>query len=184
MEPGEIRVEIERRRQRAKDLRLREELWSLYTSVLRPSIDDLEKDLEVVYPPLRESLSIERGAYQFAVGNTKYRLIYREGKKEKNTRIARLTGIETVSTPITLALLSDNKLVFEMEMKTTVTNTPEMPTLGEEMGEVTAFVEGPWIQAIAELGDLASQHRLAIWKRRNTSKCERDLRADMKRFGL
>lgn len=184
MEPDEILAEIERRKKRAKDLKLGEELWSLYTSVLRRSIDDLQRDIEVVYPPLRESLSHSHGTYRFVIGNTKYKVIYREGRREKNERIARLTGIETVKTPITLALYSDDKLVFEFEMKTVITNATETSASNEEMEEITAFVEGPWILAIAELVDQASQHRLEIWKKRNASKSKRDLRADMKRFGL
>ena len=115
MKPDEIWAEIERRRERARDLKLREELWLLYSSVLRGYAHALANDAELIYPPIRESLSIARGVYQFTVDDIAYKVIYREGKKEKNSRIARLTGIRTITTPITLTLHVDNKLVFEFK---------------------------------------------------------------------
>jgi len=184
MEPNKIWAEIERRRERARDLKLREELWLLCNSVLRGYAHAMANDPERIYPPIRESLSIARGVYRFAVDDITYKVIFRERKKEKNARIARLTGIETITTPITLTLHVDNKLVFEFEMKNSVTGAPEMPVFREELGEIIAFIEGPWIQAIAELVDNASQHQLAVWKKRNPSKSERELRKNMKRFGL
>jgi len=184
MEPDKIWAEIERRRERARDLKLREELWLLYSSVLRGYAYALANDAELIYLPIRESLSIARGVYQFTLGDISYKLIYREGKKERNSRKARLTGIKTITTPITLTLHVDSKLAFEFSMKNSVTAAPEGPLFREDLGEITAFVEGPWMQAIVELVENASQHQLAVWKKRNPSKSERELRKNMKRFGL
>ena len=184
MEPEEIWAEIERRKEQARDLKLREELWLLYSSVLRGYAHALANDAELIYPPIRESLSIAHGVYQFTLDDIAYKVIYREGRREMNSRIALLSGIETITTPITLKLHVDNKLVFEFNMKNSVTSASEMPVFREDLGEITAFVEGPWIQAIAELVDNASQHRSAVWNKRNPSKTERKLRKNMKRFGL
>ncbi|MGA7340045.1 MAG: hypothetical protein WBX18_05575 [Terracidiphilus sp.] len=89
MEPEEIWAEIERRKDRARDLKLREELWLLYSSVLRGYADALANDAELIYPPIRESLYIARGVYQFTLRDIAYKVIYHEGKREKNSRIAR-----------------------------------------------------------------------------------------------
>ena len=140
MKPDEIWAEIERRRERARDLKLREELWLLYSSVLRGYAHAMANDPELIYPPISESLSIARGVYQLIVDDIAYKVIYREGKKEKNARIARLTGIKTITTPITLTLHVDNKLVFEFKMENSVTGAPEMPVFREDLEPVINFM--------------------------------------------
>jgi len=79
MAPEEIRADVERRKRRAKDLKIREILWDLeksfrsYKHWLR---DDPQFAKRVVYP----GIELSDDEAQFSLGQTASKLIYRKGK--------------------------------------------------------------------------------------------------------
>jgi hypothetical protein len=187
MEPDEIRAEIQRRKKRATDLKLREILWSLYNSHFRRYTEQLKKDSELVYPEIQETLEISNTHIQFCIGETTYRLVYKEGPQERESDwVPRRRGIldETTITPATLALQVDGARVFDFKIQKSVSYTPEMPIFDETMGEITSFIEGPWVTDVAELLQKIRLHEKAVWDKRQAPKLQQKLREDMKRFGL
>jgi hypothetical protein len=187
MEPDEIRAEIERRRTRAKDLKLRETLWRLYDSHLMYYAEKLKKDPEMIYPEIRETLEISDAHIQFHVGEITSRVIYKEGPEECESDWGsrrRSISDETTTTPIALALEIDEKRVFDFEMKKTVTSTPDWPLFNEFMGDVTSFIEGPWVTNVVELLQKIEAHEKSVRDKRQAPKLQEKLREDMKRFGL
>lgn len=111
MEPDEIRAEIERRRKRAGDLRLRELLWSFYRSHLQDLAERLEKDPELVYPEMKE-IKIANNDWQFRIGETSYRLVYEEEEAtEESGWGGRGRRDETTTTPMKFMLDVDAKSV-------------------------------------------------------------------------
>lgn len=187
MEPEEIRAEIERRRKRAKDLKLRETLWRLYGSHLTYYEERLKKDPEMIYPDIRETLEICEAHTQFRVGEITYRVIYKEGPEECESGWGsrrRLIYDETTTTPIMLALEINDKRVFDFEMTKTVTYTPDWPLFKEFMGGVTSFIEGPWVSDVAALLQKIEAHEKSVREKRQAPKVQEKLREDMKRFGL
>lgn len=184
MEPDEIRAEIERRKKRAIDLKLRETLWTLYKSHLRWYAEKLKKDPEMIYPEIRETLGISDTQFQFRVGGTAYKVLYNEGKQETDSWGSRSRNDETTTTPITLTLHIDGHQVFDFKMKTTVECTRDMPIFHEYMGEVTAFIEGTWVTGLVELLQKIRQYEGLVREKRQAPGREQKLREDMKRFGL
>jgi hypothetical protein len=89
-----------------------------------------------------------------------------------------------VTTPITLTLFIDRHLVFEFRMRKTVQHTREMPLFNEYMGDVTAFIDTPWVRGFESLVQTLDQHRREVWDRQNAPRREQKLREDMKRFGI
>ena len=184
MDQNEIANEIARRKQRAKDLKLRELLWKLYGSFFQYYSHTLEKDPDTIHPEIRESLSIERGSHRFTFGGTKYELICKEGKVERDSYGSRSWEDEIETTPLTLSLSVNGDRVFEFEMRKTVQYTRDAPLFHEYMGEVTAFIEGPWIEVLPNMVEALTQHRKAAWDRQNAPRGEQKLKEDMKHFGL
>lgn len=175
MEPDEIRAEIERRRKRAKDLKLRETLWELYSSHLRCLADNIEKNPEIIYPEIRETLEITDAYVQFRLENVTYRVFYKQGPT---------LGEYDQKTHIAIGLSIDEVRVFDFEFTNTVRYTPEMPLFSESMGEVTRFIEGPWINDVPNLLQKIKAHEKSIRDKREAPKILQKLRDDMKSFGL
>jgi hypothetical protein len=185
MEPDEIRAEIERRRKRAIDLKLRETLWTLYYWHLRSYAENLKKDPEMIYPEVRETLEISDAHIQFHVHEITYTVMFKEGPVECESRWrGRSIYDETRTTPVTLALKIDEKRVFDFEVKKTVTDTPDGPLFDEFMGNVTSFIEGPWVTDVAELLQKIKAHEKNVRDKRQAPELQKKLREDMKRFGL
>jgi hypothetical protein len=186
MEPDEIRVEIERRSKRAMDLKLRETLWTLYYWHLRSYAENLKKDPELIYPEIRAALEISDAHIQFHVGESTYTVIYKEGPVECESDWRRHGNYddERRTTPVTLVLKIDEKRVFEFEVKKTVTDTRDGPLFNEFMGDVTSFIEGPWVTNVVELLQKIEAHEKSVRDKRQAPKLQERLREDMKRFGL
>jgi hypothetical protein len=180
MTPDELAKEIERRKQTAKDLKLRELVWEFYGSHLQYYSKKVQKEPGEILPALKESLSIKDNRYSFSVNGTQYEIVYSEGKKE--TR--RHGDDETVVTPIQLSLERGCKLVFEFTMRKSVTYAEEAPLFSEYMGDVTAFIEGLWVQELTAFVQEAGQYRREYWAKRNAEKQAHKALSERKRFGL
>jgi len=183
MDADEIRAEIERRKKRATDLGLREILWSLYNSHLRWYAEWLQKDPELVCPEIREALEVTDAHVQFRVGDTTYRLVYKEGPPESNLGWmprGRDNLDETTVTPVTFFFKVDGHCVFSFQVRKSVTYGEYEPYFNEYLGEMTSFIEGPWITVVGEILQKVTLHEKAVRDKRQLP----SLREEMKRFGL
>jgi hypothetical protein len=180
MNPDELASEIERRKQTAKNLKLRELVWKLYSSHLQYYSRNVLKESEAILPALKESLSIKDNRYSFSIKGTQYEIVYSEGKKETRG----YGHDETVTTPIQLSLERGCKLAFEFKMKKSVTYAEEAPLFSEYMGDVTAFIDGAWVQEITAFVREADQYRREYWAKRNAGKQSQKALSERKRFGL
>jgi hypothetical protein len=178
----EIRKEIERRRQRAKDLKLRELVWDLFHSNLECYSASLDK--EIIFPAIRETLRVANHHYCFTVAERRYELVYKAGRETTERCGTRQWEDEVVTTPIEFTLGADSKVVFAFEMRRTVQYSREMPIFSEYMGEVTAFVGGPWVSDFLAMVAMVNQHKRAVWDRNAKVGREERLKEEMKRFGL
>jgi len=176
VEADEIRAAIAERKSRARDLKLRESLWALYSSHLEYFQDQLHKDPELIAPEIRDTLRFLRETIEFRVGSTLYKLCYRKGRVE----IDRWGGDKVETTHATIDLDADGKSVFLFELRKSVTYAPDMPLFHTYMGEIDSFIEGPWVTELPALVDNLAKHKKNVWDRRNTPK----LFAEMKKFGL
>jgi hypothetical protein len=180
MNPDELAKEIERRKQIAKDLKLRELAWKLYDSHLEYYSKNVQKEPGAILPALKELLSIKGNRYSFSINGTQYEIVYSEGKKETRGH----GDDETVTTPIQLSLERGCRLVFEFKMRKLVTYAAEAPLFSEYLGEVTAFTEGPWVQELTVFVQEADQYRREYWAKRNAEKQAQKALLERKRFGL
>jgi len=193
MKPDEIRSEIERRRQRAKDLGLREKMWGLYYGKLGTYADKLQNDPDLILPEIRDGLEVSgKENIKFCFNGVWYRLAYIEKSRSSDSdysvgRRRRFGGTQTTNCGIAFDVITDNcedSRVFDFDFCRTVEDTPDMPIFRESMGEVNAFIDGQWVVVVAELSDLIAAHERRIRERRNAPKTEAKLKEDMKRFGL
>jgi hypothetical protein len=178
----EIRREIERRRQRAKDLKLREHVWNLFHSNLQHYSSSIDK--EIIFPAIRETLSVANNRYCFAVGEHRYELVCKPGKEQKERCGSRQSEDEVITTAIEFSLFVDAKPVFGFEMRRTVQYSREMPIFSEYMGDVTAFIGGPWVSDFIAMVAMVNQHKRTVWDRNAKIGREERLKEEMKKFGL
>ena len=86
MEPDEIRAEIERRRRRAKDLKLRETVWALYYWHFRRYEEAMTKDPQFIYPEVvKGTLKFSGTNIEFTIGTTVYQFV---------SLLSKLAGVE------------------------------------------------------------------------------------------
>jgi hypothetical protein len=187
MEPDEIRAEIERRKKLARDLKLRETLWSLYYWNFRGYGELLGKDPELVYPEIKETLNIsDKEHIQFSLKQTMYQFVYKEGPAEERESWGSRRGLddEETITPATLALEVNGQRVFDFNIRKSVRYTRDAPLFNESMGEITSFIQGPWASDLTELLPKITSHKNDVRDRRQAPKVQQQLKEDMKRFGM
>jgi hypothetical protein len=180
MDDAEIRAEIERRRKRAIDLKIRESVWSLYKSEFKYIDDRMQKDRELILPAVRETYRKIGNAHEFGSDGVQYRLACTEGKKERD----RYDGDVTTTTHYTIGLGVNGSQVLEFKARASVTYMPEEPLFDDRVGEITAFIEGEWVTVIPELLEKMRAHSREVRRQRNAPKEAQRLKEDMKRFGL
>ena len=180
MDEAETRAEIERRRKRAIDLGLRETAWNLYHSQFQYMDDYLRKEPETILPEVKDSLKRSGNLTEFRFKDANYGLECVTGKVEGSGR-----GFDsTERTPMTITISVEGKRVFEFELKKTVTYGEDMPYFHESMGNVKAFIDGPWVEQVSELLKAMRSHQQDIQKKKNAPREAQRLKEDMKRFGL
>ena len=157
-------------------------LWALYSSHLKRYPEFLRNDPEMIYPGIRDSLEISGSDTQFRAGDVLYKLIYKELPSETEHWGSR--SDRTTKTRATIALEVDGACAFEFAMTKSVTDTPEMPIFHETMGEIAAFIEGPWVAEISNLSQGIKLHQKEVWEKRQAPKKLQKLQEDMKKFGL
>jgi hypothetical protein len=179
MEPDEIRVEVARRRQRARDLKIRENLWELESSFRGYRIwqrDDPQFAAQLVYP----GVELSNDEAKFSLGQSTYQLSYRRGKTTSET----FSGTEFTTIHGTLALKVNDEKVFKFELAETTEYGPEMPSFHDSLGEITRYTDGPWVNEIADFLPTLRAHVQRVWKERNAPREAKEAEDLKRRFGL
>ena len=179
MTPEEIRAEVERRKQRARDLGIRESLWGLEKS-LRSYRAWLKDDPQFAKRLLYPGIELSDDGAQFSLGQATSKLIYRKGKVSSEG----YGGIDSTTTYGTLTLKLNDEGVFEFEVTETIEYLPDFPGFSEGLGGITRFIEGPWVTAIGEFVQNVKAHEQGAWKARNAPREAREAEDLRKRFGL
>jgi hypothetical protein len=182
MGPDEIRAEIQRRKQRAINLRIRETLWSLYSP--RHYAKLLADDPELIHPEFREALEISGDHILFRIRGASYVLACKEKSKERQLWGSRRLEDEVDVMHAALTLEVDGKLVFDFEVRKMVTYTPDWPIFDDTMGEINSFIDGLWVAIVPELLERIRRHEKSVWEGRNAPRIQQKLEEDMKRLGL
>ena len=143
----------------------------------------LSRDPELVYPNLRGTLECSNGYFQFRIGETTYKLVYKEGQQESESdwwsgRRGRTD--ETITTLIKVAFEVDEKVVIDFKVRHSVIYGPDMPYFSDTMGEIAAFIEGPWVTVVGDLLQGLRLHEKTVRDKRQAPR----LKEEMKRFGL
>jgi hypothetical protein len=179
MTPEEIRAEVERRKQRARDLKIRETLWGLekgfrgYRLWMR---DDPQFGKRLIYP----GIELSKDETRFALGQATSKLTYRKGDVSSED----YGDIESTTTDGTLTLKLNDDSMFEFEVSETVEYLPDSPGFSESIGAITRFIEGPWVNEIADFVQRVNAHEKSAWKERNAPREARDAEDLRKRFGF
>jgi len=184
MTDEEIRKEIAERKKHARDLKVRELLWELCYYGLSQYPEYLAKDPEMILPEIKDSFSAENSHFKFLYDGAKYEIVYKEGMREKDSWGSRNWEDEIETTPVTITLKIDDECVFQFEMERTVQHTREMPLFNEHMGDVQAYIPGPWATSVAEVKRKIDDHKKSVREKRSAPKRAQQLKEEMKRFGL
>jgi hypothetical protein len=171
MERGDIRGEIERRRKRPIDLNLRETLWTLYSAYLSRYVH--KDDLGIVFPEIRATLErVSSHCVRFRIGETTYRVL------------EFTIGEPGTTQTITITLFVNEMQVFQFKMRETIRCQSDTPFSSEVMGEVTSFIEGPWVTVVPELLQKIREHEHSVQDKRQAQNLDHKLQKDMESFGL
>src|SRR5271155_5507167 len=159
MTPDEIRAEVERRRQRARDLKIRETLWDLRKSFRANKLwlrDDPQFSKRVLYP----GIELSDDEARFPLGQAASKLTYRKGKVSSED----CGGTEFTTTHGTVTVKLNDDSVFEFEVAETVEYFRDAPGFSERLGEIAIFIEGPWVTEIAEFVQKVNATRKTLGK--------------------
>jgi hypothetical protein len=178
MEPSEVRAEIERRKSRARDLKIRESIWSLYYWNFRSYVAESGRFSKEVLPDIRESFKHSNGTFEFNFGDTVYKLTVHDTAPETTTDP--YTDDEEEVIRFTLCLSVNTHEVFEFEVIKTTVFLREAPLFHERMGEISCFIDGPWTVALRDLMTRVDVHNKAIQEQRLAPILE----VQKRRFGL
>jgi hypothetical protein len=79
-----------------------------------------------------------------------------------------------------LALKVDDQPVFKFEIRRSTRYLNDGPVWNDVIGEVTRFIEGPWVQEVTDLLKRIRAHEKSVRDKRDAPKLE----AMKKRFGF
>ena len=136
MTEEEIRAEINRRKKIASEMKLSNRIWSLYNSNFQIIDDKLKKDPELILPEVRQSLKRAGDSFEFKFKDITYVLKCREGKSERDG----YGRDNSTTTPMSLSLSVSDNLVYEFDMRRTVTYGYDSSSFCEIFGNMSAFV--------------------------------------------
>ena len=176
MEPDELRAEIELRKKRAKDSKIREILWDLYIHRVRYERLILQ-DPQRICPEVNVSFKVSDKCVEFTVGQTVYHLIYKEGPHSNRKGYG---DEDEEIVPATLGLRVDDQRVFKSEISRSTRYLDDGPVWKDRLEDITRFIEGPWLSAVIDLWGRIQAYQKEVWKQQETSRLE----AQKKRFGL
>jgi len=185
MDANELRSEIERRKKRAEDLKIKEILWSLH-NYFRFHNTWKRDDPEYVYPELGGESRFSENEAHFSLGQRRFALIYRQDRvtTDDSFNSRRRSLPESHTAYGTVRLKVDGESVFDFEVTKCTTDYEDGPSFDETLGKVTRFIEGPWVAELDELLKEINTHREGVLAKRRAASEARELENTRKRFGL
>lgn len=176
MKLSDVRSEVERRKERAEELGIRETLFSLYFSHLCKYREWVRSDPEMIFPEFSKiDVNSEKQA-QFFFGNSAFELTHKkepvQRSEEEDTEFA------------TLGLRVGGDRVFKFEIQRRTLYRREGPLTVERIGEITRFIEGPWVKELSELLEKIETYEAMIRKFRNAPQEAREIEQLRRRFGI
>lgn len=177
MESDEVLAEIERRKQQAKNLKIRELLWSLY---IRFKGYETRKNRTFIYPEIAASLKTLGNTQEFSLNQSLYRFVYSEGPPHKSEYLGRGELSERTTVSATLALHVESDPVFQFEIRRSTSYLDDGPVSKDDVGAITCFMEGRWIEELQGLMERIREHEKSVANRLNSPKLEEM----KKRFGI
>jgi hypothetical protein len=182
MNDDELRAEIERRKKHAEDLKIKETLWSL-REYFRFHDKWERDDPEFAYPWLSDQCHLSENTARFSIGQNNFTLSYRKDREASEDSPGRWEwAVQIVHGAVTLKV--DDEAVFEFSVTETTTYTRDCPLFDKTLGEVTRFIEGPWVSEVADLEKAIAAHRQSVLAKRRAAYEARKLAEEKKRFGL
>jgi hypothetical protein len=138
--------------------------------------DDPQFARRLVYPRIEllddgTRLSLEQAAFQ---------LVYHKGRIESDN----YGRVESQTTYGTLTLRLNDDSVFEFDVAETIDYLPDSPRFSERLGEINRFIDGPWVDEIAEFALQVRVHEQRAWKERDAPRAAREAEELRKKFGL
>lgn len=106
-------------------------------------------------------------SYEFKFKEATYHLQCKKGKDERE----RYARDDSTTTPMSFALKIDGNLVYEFDMRRTVTYGPDSPDYSESFGNISAFIEGPWTDDIDEVQTAMRGHTQQVYKQQRSKGC-------------
>jgi hypothetical protein len=188
MEPDEIRAEVERRKQVARDLKIREVLWDLekHFRQYRASCNDPKFAARLIYP----GVVVSEKEVRFTIEEATFQLTYKPGVVSRDDDFHSRRGrpedhSEFETARGTLALNVNGEKVFKFNVEKTTEWTYFGPIYHDEnLGEVTRFIEGAWVTEVAEFRQKIKTQFERVWKERNAPGEAKEAEALRKRFGI
>jgi hypothetical protein len=185
MDANELRSEIERRKKRAEDLKIKDILWSLH-NYFRFHNTWKRDDPEYAYPELGGESRFSDTEAHFSIGQRSFALIYRQDRVTSDESFgSRHRSLPESQTAYgTVMLKVDGESVFDFEVTKYTTYYEDGPSFEETLGKVTRFIEGPWVAELADLLKAINTHRESVLSKRRAASGARELENMKKRFGL
>jgi hypothetical protein len=183
MEPEEILAEVARRKKRAEELGIRETLWSLYCHLCNYKTW-LHKDPDLVYPEVGKTLEFLDDQPKFALGQTRFHIISKEQPAPEMEYLPPGAFEPDECTRGALSLRVNDQKVFKFERWRSTAFQYEGPVVTDHLGEITSFIEGPWVTELADLLREIEAHRRSVQDKREASKKTQELEDLQKRFGV
>jgi hypothetical protein len=171
MDAEAIRDEIERRRQRAIDLELRETVYSLYKAHFQFYEKWLRGLVDLTYPDIRAGFKCLKDGVCFEFAGFAFDVLYSEREKDPEA----VTDFDHRSrcAEVTLSLMVDRELVFEFLTDKIVRVGEGAPDFQTRFGRVLAFKEGPWARAVKILLERIEVHEEKVREPLKNSPSER-----------
>jgi hypothetical protein len=139
-EPDAIYAEVERRKKRAEELRVREIAWSLYHHRLEWYPEQFKQKSEMIFPSVTDAIQPERGQTQIEIVTRKLLFAYTE----------RGSYADYTNSVGTLALCVNDQQVLEFDIWIELPKQEYDETV-YTVSTIHAFIEGPWITELKEL---------------------------------
>lgn len=188
--PEDVRAEVARKIQRAKDLKLRETLWDLKKSfdhvrTYTQRTHLLDKEFLEADPSFGAKLTypgvelLQDGA-RFLLGLSNCELRYKEEKRSDDS----FGKIDFETSDCVLTLKSNEQSVFQFKVTETTEYGPDMPSFHNSLGEVVRFIEGPWTSEVTDFAEKVQEHIKVVWKERNAPREAKEIEDLRRRFGI
>lgn len=183
MEADEIQAEVAKRKKRAKDLKIGETLWSLHRRLVNYKTW-LSKDPDKVYSEVGKTLEFSDDQPEFVLGHVKYQIISKEQPSFETETTSPGAFEPDRITLGTLSLRVNDQKMFKFEWSRRTESHHDAPVFTDQIGEITRFIEGPWVTELSDLLVKIEDHTKSVRDKREAPKKAQELEELKRRFGI